>query len=164
MFREVLDYKIENAYGFDYETVLIDAQKLAPPSVCFSIAHKEQGAAIISDGDQEYQEYMRTFFETAIDDPTMYLIAHNAKFDAWVFLLENPDKYDVLSTLYARGQIIDTMIVEKLINLSSTGRISTEPPRDFTDENAKGKKIDYALSDLVTEISGKRYQAVQGRS
>lgn len=155
MLQPVMDYKLENAYGFDYETFLIDAQKLAPTSVCFSVANKEQGAYIISDGDDNYQSYVRNLFEAAYVDTEMFLIAQNAKFDAHVFCQEHPDMYDKVCEMYERGQIIDTILVEKLINLTTTGRISSEPPKNFDDDEAKGRKIDYALHDLVKQYFNK---------
>ena len=150
-----MQYKIENAYAIDFETTLIGPQQLAPKSICLSLANKGQGAFLIANGDENYNEYQRNLIEYVYTTEQEYIVIHNAKFDMWVFLNENIDLYDKVCELYDRGQIIDTILVEKLINLSTTGRIATEPPRDMFDEDAKGKKIEYDLASVLERYTGK---------
>ena len=149
-----MDYKIENAYCADYETKLIGPQELNPTAICMSIVSKEQGAYLISNGDPKFLDYQRGFINAAYDDPEMFIVFHNTKFDMWVFLRENMDMFDKVIALYERGQIIDTILVAKLLNLTTTGRIATEPPRDVFDEDAKGKKIDYDLASMLLSLTG----------
>ena len=45
-------FDLEELYAIDYETELMGPKRLAPPSVCFSIAQKEQGGYLISEADK----------------------------------------------------------------------------------------------------------------
>lgn len=148
------DIDLKKVYAFDYETELMGVKKLAPSSVCFSIADKSNGGYLISDGDSNYQEYIRSLFEYAYEDEQVILVAHNAKFDLHVFSEENPDMYDKLCTLLDRNQIVDTILVEKLLNLTTTGRITSSLPKNPYDKKEKGSRLEYSLADLVKKYKG----------
>lgn len=148
-------YNMNKVFAFDYETRLMGPQCLAPDTICFSVANKEQGAFLISDGDKNYQEYIRSLILHAKEDEEVTIVCHNSKYDMHCLVREHEDLYHTVIDLYKNGQIIDTILIEKLINLTTTGRIDSEPPRDPTDENAKGRKINYALSDLILTYTGK---------
>ena len=147
-------YNRDKAYAFDYETLLMGPELLAPPSVCFSIAQREKGGYLISDGDKTYQAYIRSLIEYAKSDPEVTLIAHNTKYDLHVFLKENMDMYGTVCELLENGQILDTIINEKLINLTTTGRVSSSVPDTTFDEDAKGARLEYSLADLVENYLG----------
>lgn len=142
---------LTKVYAADYETYLMGPQNVAPKGICFSVVQKLQGivkAALRSGGDDCWKDYITGLFKAAYNNPEIILVFHNAKFDTHVACRDNPELYHIVCELYARGQIQCTILIEKLINLTTTGRVATEPPRS-SDPDAKGKQIRYSLDALV---------------
>jgi DNA polymerase I-like protein with 3'-5' exonuclease and polymerase domains len=170
---------MKNVYAADFETFLMGPQNLCPPGICFSIAVKKDLVDILShliaDGDDNWHEYLKGLIDAAIEDEEMILVFHNAKYDLHVLGAMYPDYYHKICVLYDRGQIVCTILVEKLMNLVTTGWVDKEPI-DSDDEEGKGRKIEYNLAFLINEYLGidvtmdkkkedavrKRYQELAG--
>lgn len=146
------EFPISQVYAADFETKLIGPQCLAPEPICFSVANKEQGAFLVSNGDGYWEDYLKGLIDAALEDPEMTIVFHNAKFDAHVLCNKFPEYYHKVCRLYDRDQIICSILVEKLLNLTTTGWVDKEPKAD--EEEAKGKKLDYGLSDLIKKYLG----------
>jgi len=162
---------MKDVYAADYETKLMGAQNLNPKGICFSIATMDLQVKIdpdtggktnvitvdtnlIADGDENWQTYMCSLIDAAYEDEDMILVFHNAKFDLHVLVSDHPNYYHRVVELYDRGQIQCTILMAKLINLTTTGWVDKEPV-DSDDEEGKGKRIEYNLAKLVKEYLGK---------
>ncbi len=85
------DYQITNIYAGDFETTLIGPQILAPRPICWSIAHKTQGAFLISNGDKGFKDYVRGLILAAYEDEEMIIIRHTTKFDMPALVKDHPE-------------------------------------------------------------------------
>lgn len=96
--------------AFDTETALIAPGLLAPPLVCVSypdrLLHHTEARADVQ----------------AMIEGDRVLVGHNVAFDWAVICAKWPDLLPAVFAKYARGQITDTMIREKLIDIASSGR------------------------------------------
>ena len=162
---------MKNVYCADYETELMGPKCLNPRGICLSIATMDVvtevdpdtgdeidrstvNTALVADGDDHWVEYLKGLFDAALEDPEMIVVFHNAKFDLHVFVSDNPDYYSKVCKLYDQGQIQCTILIAKLLNLSTTGWVDKEPI-DSDDEEGKGRRIEYSLAKLVLEYLGK---------
>lgn len=147
----------KNLYYCDFETKLIGLNTLAPEPICFSISNPEQGDYLISNGDTEFKQFLSGFIQSAIDDRDMIIVCQNAKFDLHVLGNYIPSTYDQIVELYDRGQIVCTVLVDKLINLTTTGSIDREGGSD--DNDSGGRKIEYNLASLLKKYTGEDISA-----
>jgi len=106
---------VPDVIAFDTETALIEPGLLAPPFVCLSLAH-ESGVELVHRTDA------RPWFEALLDSDCL-LVGHNAAFDFGVAAAAWPDLLSAIFDKYERGEVTDTMLRQKLIDIASTSRI-----------------------------------------
>jgi len=116
--------------AFDTETHLIAAGRIAPPIVCLSYAFRQDGvlqAAVIgrADGDD-----LRTLCHELLSDTSLILCAHNAAFDMAVIGQAFPELLPLIFQAYQDERVRDTLVREKLWQLSSHGQFEFAPSPD----------------------------------
>jgi len=116
--------------AFDIETHLIAAGRIAPPIVCLSYAFRQDGvlqAAVIgrADGDD-----LRTLCHELLSDTSLILCAHNAAFDMAVIGQAFPELLPLIFQAYQDERVRDTLVREKLWQLSSHGQFEFAPSPD----------------------------------
>lgn len=97
--------------AFDTETALIAQGLQAPPLVCLSIAH-EDGHELVH--RVEAREWMINLLES-----DRVLIGHNVAFDFGVFAATFPELLPAIFEKYERGEVTDTLIRQKLIDIGT---------------------------------------------
>lgn len=135
--------------GFDTETFPIGPGAVAPKLVCLTLASRdakgEMQSYLYGNGDAELRDMVWQMFTA----PNVTLIAHNAAYDCTVLATAYPEFESAIWAKYEAGEITDTMIREKLLNLSTHGQLDT----------INGGKLAYHLSDLVMKYLGRDISA-----
>lgn len=101
--------------AFDTETALIAPGLLAPPLVCVSFAGQDGPARLV------HHTGAREPLEAALEGERL-LIGHNVPYDFAVVAARLPDLLPAIFDKFARGQVADTMIRQKLIDIASPSR------------------------------------------
>lgn len=97
--------------AFDTETALFAQGLQAPPLVCMSIAH-EDGSELVH--RTEARDWMIDLLES-----DRVLIGHNVAFDFGVFAAAFPELLPAIFAKYERGEVTDTIIRQKLIDIGA---------------------------------------------
>lgn len=134
--------------AFDFETWLIGPGNVAPPPVCMSMAVRVDGepfTSLVGNGDEDFRDQVWQLLSQ--DDVT--LVGHNVAYDLSVIIRAFPEFEPRIWELLEDGRITDTMVREKLLNLSTHGQLDK---LKFGEE--KGTPIKYGLADLVKRHLG----------
>jgi len=97
--------------GIDTETFLIDRAELAPKMVCYQWCDKVWGANLVHAKDAE--SLIRQHLEG--DE---YLLGANVAYDMGVIYVNYPHLQDLVWAKYARNEIVDVFIAERLIDIA----------------------------------------------
>ncbi len=146
--------------AFDFESELMAANNLAPRPICISAAARlpsgEIEAVLKGNGDPDFESFICDLLLDTLNKKDRILVAQNTKFDVAIIAKHFPYLHNVAVQLYNEGLLQDTILREKLINLTTTGIISDEATEEeATDAEGyktliyKKRRIDYALSGLV---------------
>jgi DNA polymerase-1 len=100
--------------AFDTETALIADGLQAPPLVCMSIAH-EDGTELV-----HHTEARSWILALLVSDRV--LVGHNVAFDFGVVASKFPDLMPAIFAKYERGEVTDTLLRQKLIDIASSSR------------------------------------------
>jgi hypothetical protein len=152
--------------AFDLETELMRGGYLRPKPICISAAARLPDGKIETElwgnGDPEFEPFITDLLLDTLVDKDRILVLQNAKFDTAVIAKWWPHLHNIIVQLYNEGLIHDTILREKLINLTNTGIISDEATEEeVTDADGyqtliyKKRRINYALDGLV-----KRYRHI----
>lgn len=134
--------------AFDTETWPIGPGNVAPKVVCSSYAMRVQDKAesvLIGNGDAEF----RNRIWWMLSEPGLIMVGQNIAFDLAVICRAFPEFEPRIWEKLEAGEITDTMIREKLLNLSTHGNL----------EAVQGAKISYALDALVMKYLGRDISA-----
>jgi DNA polymerase I-like protein with 3'-5' exonuclease and polymerase domains len=104
----------ENPIAWDTETALIAPGLQAPPLVCVSIADGLDAELV---HHTEAREWIVGLLES-----DRVLVGHNVAFDFGVVAAVWPDLMPLIFDKYSRGEITDTMLRQKLIDIASSSR------------------------------------------
>lgn len=135
--------------GWDTETFLIGPQNIAPQLVCLTVAARDEHGEMESAGYGNADAGLRDTWWNMLSEPQVRLIAHNAAFDLAVMCRAFPEMEPHVWAKLEAGEITDTMIREKLLNLSTHGNLAA----------INGMPIKYSLADLVMKHLGKDINA-----
>lgn len=103
-----------NPIAFDTETALIRTGLLAPPLVCLSYADGT-GAGLVH--HSEARDLVVAMLES-----DRVLVGHNVAFDFSVLVAKWPDLMPAVFAKYERGQVTDTLLRQKLIDIAGPTR------------------------------------------
>lgn len=135
-------------YAADTETFLIGPENIAPKMVCLSVA-KRNANTIDSWLYGNAEPAMRTTTWGLLTNEGIRLIGQNIAYDLAVFCKAFPEFEPAVWAKLEAGEITDTAIREKLLNLSTHGNL----------EAVNGAKIKYSLADLVMKYLGRDISA-----
>lgn len=135
--------------AFDTETFPIGPGNVAPKLVCASFAMRDgeapPEAVLIGNGDEGFRDRIWWMLST----PGLRIVGHNIAFDLAVLCRAFPEFEPAVWAKLDAGEITDTMIREKLLNLSTHGNL----------EAVNGAKLMYGLDVLVMKHLGKDISA-----
>lgn len=130
--------------AIDTETFLISAEDPAPKIVCVSFANEKGQTSLRASCDPYIVKILRSLLTG--DD---LLVFHSAAFDLSAMVRTWPELEPLIWAKLEKQEITDTIIREKLLNLSTIGAIdSIEMP------NGAVERIHYHLSDLEKKYLG----------
>lgn len=117
---------------FDFETFLISPGCLAPPPVCASYAWDYDAPKVV----EAWGDALPSLLASALADPNVTLVAHNASFEVGVMLAWHPEWLPMIFQALRDNRIQCTLIREKLIRI---GR----------GDDAARKDLTYGLNDCL---------------
>lgn len=136
--------------AWDSETFQIGPGAVAPRIVCASFAERvddEVKTYLVAQAD-DLQGPIERMLSAAIDGKTL-LVSHNGGFDYACVCATWPDLIPAVFAALASGNCTDTLWREKLLNLSTTGRLDhVELP------DGSKMEIRYSLANLETAYLG----------
>tara|TARA_R110002020_G_scaffold213427_1_gene420261 strand:- start:55488 stop:58031 length:2544 start_codon:yes stop_codon:yes gene_type:complete len=158
-------------YAFDLETYLLGVKNLAPKPVCITFAARAEKieSLILGNGDPEFYDKITDLLITTLNSEDRVLVGQNVKYDLHVLGHHYPEFYNIICQLYEKDLVHDTIIREKLLNLTTTGTISDEEVEEFESDSEgfralvyKNRRVNYALDGLVKkylhkDISGDKH-------
>lgn len=130
--------------AFDTETYPIRPGAIAPKLVCASFAMRvgdEPQSVLIGNGDAE----LRDRIWWMLSEPELRIVGQNIAFDLAVICNAYPEFEPRIWAKLEAGEITDTVIREKLLNLSTHGNLET----------VQGAKISYSLAAHVLKYLGR---------
>jgi DNA polymerase-1 len=132
--------------AFDTETFPIDAAARFPRIVCLTFASSGNKAQIITDAEPER---IKATVLAWLKDDTTILVGHNVGFDLHCLRNTFPELESAIWAALEAGRITDTRIREKLLNLSTTGRMD-----EILLPDGSTKRLKYSLGDLIQHWLG----------
>lgn len=136
--------------AWDSETFRIGPGELAPPMVCASFAYRDEDGKIvtqlISDGDGDELE---SFLEAMLENEDLRIVTHNGAYDYAVLCRTFPRLIPAVFELLESGRATDTLLREKLLNLSDQGRLVNLPL-----PGGGSKRLSYSLGQLAMDYFG----------
>lgn len=137
--------------AIDTETFLLGPGSVAPKLVCLSAAvydiDKDEICAIFY-GNAQMDE-IEGFLTDLLEDDDTQLVFHNIGFDLTVIANAFPNLIPLIFAKLEKGGMTDTGIREKLLNLSTHGKLEYLYAPD-----GSRTKIQYRLLDLVFNYTG----------
>lgn len=137
--------------AFDTETCLIGPGAIAPKLICMTAATFDVAKGEICGvlyGNSQMDE-IHLILEVVLSDPEILMVFHNASFDLTVIASAMPDLIPAIFAKLEQGGITDTMIREKLYNLSTHGNL-----KNYLAPDGSKHRITYTLADLVMKYTG----------
>lgn len=134
--------------AFDTETFPIGPENVNPKMVCLTLAKRdgdEVESWIYGNGDPE----LRDVVWQMLTKPDVVLIGQNTAFDLAVICRAFPEFEPAIWAKLEAGEITDTKIRQKLLNLSTHGNL----------DNVNGAKLGYGLDDMVLQYLGRDISA-----
>lgn len=136
--------------AWDSETYRIGPGSLAPKMVCATFAYRDSEGEVDrlllgnhpGDGLEARLKWMLT-------DPNLIVVTHNGGFDHAVICVSYPQLIPLVFAALQSGRFTDTLWREKLLNLSTSGRLKNLPLPDGT-----SKRLSYSLATLETDYLG----------
>lgn len=132
----------------DTETFPIRKDHPFPEFVCLSYAYRDEDGEIVSDvvsnGDSDVEEHVTALFQPGHD-----LVFHNAAYDLIVLCIAFPEVEPLVWAKLEAGEIDDTLLREKMLNLSTTGSLT-----DQTLPDGSKRPILYGMAALVMDYLG----------
>jgi DNA polymerase I-like protein with 3'-5' exonuclease and polymerase domains len=137
--------------AIDTETCLLGPGSVAPKLICmsaatFDVAKGEICAALY--GNAQMEEIRRVLV-AMLTDPEIQLVFHNAPFDLTVIAAAMPSLMPLIFEKLAQGGVTDTLVREKLLNLSTHGNL-----KNYLAPDGSKHRITYTLADLVMNYTG----------
>lgn len=146
--------------AFDTETELLSQKSINPRIICFSIA-TQTGTELVPDlfanGDQDFNAAL----DYLVQDPNLLIVTLKGAYDFACLATTRPDLIPAIFKLYEDGRVVDVILREKLMNLSTTGKLEKI---EITDANGKvfTKHLNYSMAALAEKYFGIDMSAVKG--
>lgn len=128
--------------GWDTETHPIQDGLKAPPIVCVQLKLDTHPAQIFVGADRKVKT--QEVFESARDNPEVFLLGQNVCFDAACTIANWPDLTTLVFDVFEAGKIWDVRIRDKMLQLALTGNIRSDD----------GGSVGYGLDDIALRRIG----------
>jgi len=136
--------------AFDTETYPIGpGEAVAPKVVCITWAYRDENGSMVNDLGAACEPLTKARMLELLLDPEVLLVGHYAAYDLTVLARTWPDLIEPIFKALEAGRVTDTVIREKLLNLSTHGRIES---MEF---HGAMQVIKYSLADLAFSRLGK---------
>jgi len=137
--------------SFDSETFRIEAGNLAPKIVCGSFARRdEEGALQLRLVGNHPDENLEQILRGMLCDQDLITVTHNGGYDYVCVMSSYPELIPLVFDSIMAGRATDTLWREKLLNLSTTGKLELVPLPD-----GSSQKLLYGLADLEMQYLGR---------
>lgn len=136
-----------NRIAWDTETFLIGPNNVAPKLVCVSAAVRNGDdftVDLLGNGDTGFREYVWNLLQLGF-----VTVGQNIAYDLAVVARAFPEFLPAIWAKLLAGEITDTAIREKLLCLSTHGKL----------DMANGAKLGFSLGDMVLKYLGKDISA-----
>ena len=135
--------------SLDTETHLMNPETVAPRVVCISLATRRNASHVDSDLVASCEDRALPLIKELLSDSKFMLVGHNMAYDLTCLVTTWPElKLPILNKLEA-GEVTDTLIREKLLNLSTSGNTDTAVLPDGQERN-----VPLGLADLEKRYLG----------
>jgi hypothetical protein len=140
--------------SWDIETEPIGPSAVLPRPICVQLAFRSATgkieAHLIGNGDPEFWDVICQLFE----DPEVLVLAHGGSFDSGCVMVHAPAEYKdrltkAIFDKYEALQVTDTMDREKLLNLSTSGKLKEV----WSDDEGQMISVGYTLGELEHSYS-----------
>lgn len=147
--------------GWDTETFPICAENICPQIVCFQYADDNLRTVAAANAGEVFRRYIQGFLY-ALESQGGLAVAHSLKFDLGAIVMHMPDILPQIFRMLVNGNFSDTLIREKLLNLTTHGSLEY---LNLPDGNRR--RILYGLDALVmkyynVDISANKKKAKAG--
>lgn len=138
--------------GWDFETHLMGAQRVAPPVVCLSAFYQEgddpgQEMLYGRREDDQLSQLLGVIFD--LTDTDTQRVAHNASFDLAVACAHDPSLMHAAFEMLLDERMHCTIVREKLLCLTQFGS-----PEFIEDDRGRTLKVDYSIAGLMMYYFG----------
>lgn len=134
--------------AFDCESFLIGPDAVYPKQVCVTVSERIDGQIVdhlYGNGDPELLEILVDLFQV---DGNI-LVGHSSVYDLMVSILSHEGLEHLVWAKLEAGEITDTLLRERLLNLSRHGKLDQIRLPD-----GSSKRLNYHLSDLIMKYAG----------
>jgi DNA polymerase I-like protein with 3'-5' exonuclease and polymerase domains len=135
--------------ALDTETYLIGPEAISPKVVCVSLANREDASTVDSDLLAAHRWETLHILKSLLTNDEVALVGHNMAYDLCCIRETWPELTMLIWDKLAKGLVTDTMIREKLLNLSQYGDIEFIPLPD-----GQTKRLLYNLNALGSKYLG----------
>lgn len=150
-------------WGFDIETPLLSETAVAPRPICFSLAVNEGAKGYVvqlfAEGDESFWRTIEVLLKKCAEGK-LAIVLHHGAYDLTCIAVARPALLSLIFAALAAGNIYDTEIREKLLNLSTHGKLQfarvAQVASDDEDEEdvVKAARVRYRLEDLTKHYLG----------
>lgn len=137
--------------ALDTETFPIGPGEVVPKMVCMSLAWRDdnQGEVQSSLRGNHPDDLALDNLGNLLTDPNVLIVTHSGEYDYAVIARSYPELIPRIFDALLEGRCTDTLWREKLLNLSTTGRLDAEVLPD-----GNSTRIGYSLADLEKAYIG----------
>lgn len=139
-------------WGFDIETPLISARAVAPRPICYALSMLDPKygyvAELFAEGDEHFWPVIEKLFARCAKGEQA-IVGQTIHYDLSCIAVARPDLLGTIFAMYAAGMVFDVEIREKLINLSTHGKLNY-----VTSPDGAHAYVTYSLADLETMYLG----------
>lgn len=142
---------MKSIIAIDTETTLMGPGVVCPRLICLSAAgfDPDHGHVVsVLYGNRDADDIQNLLLDLLRDDEVL-LVGHNIAFDLAVIAQEFPDLIPLIFRKLEEGLVTDTKVREKLLNLSTHGKLDMLVAPDGSSE-----PIRYSLANLVLNYTG----------
>lgn len=136
-------------YALDCETHRIGPGAVAPRVICASVAWREGDEVVTELMGNHPEDDLPNFLEALLQDEESRVVTHNGGFDYACVVSTWPELTTAVFAALESGRLTDTLWREKLLNLSTTGKMERAEMPDGSQ-----RIVSYSLASLQYHYLG----------
>lgn len=138
-----------NRVAIDCETFLIGQDAIYPQVVCVSMSYLNKDGGITGELFTDAQPGTPQVLLALLEDEATEIVGHNIEYDLHCIRETWPELVTPIWKALMAGRITDTMLREKLLNLSTHGKLDRQILPDESTE-----RLSYSLESLAMKYLG----------